>query len=147
MIKEKFNDFPFFGKLLGIDWGKVRCGIAVSDTSQKFVFAREQIDCKQKNLLYEILKIIKEDNIKAVVVGLPLRSDGSFSETANLVIDFAKKLEEKTDIDIFFIDETLTSITASENLSNSKKIKEKLDSESARIILENIISLSKRINK
>lgn len=144
MIKEKFNDFPFFGKLLGIDWGKVRCGIALSDASQKFVFAREQIDCKQKNLLNEILKIIKEDNIKAVVVGLPLRSDGSFSDTTNLVIGFAKKLEEKTDIDIFFIDETLTSFMACENIQNKKKIKEQLDSESARIILENIISLSKR---
>ena len=74
-------------------------------------------------------------------------SDGTDSATTNQVREFADMLAHKTDIPILFVEENLTSMDAQQEIGrlNIKKIKQELDSLSARIILENAISLLKRI--
>ena len=148
MILSKFNDFPRFGRIIGIDWGLRRCGVAISDENRGFVFVRPQITVKtQGELIQNILDTILNEKVLGIVIGLPLYTDGSDSETTKMVREFAKSLSEKTDLPIIFIEENLTSAAAQEEIGRKSisKIKQELDSVSAKIILENAIAVLKRI--
>ena len=145
---KNYKDFPSFGRILGVDWGMRRCGIAISDDSRGFVFVRPQINVKsQIDLIDALLTLIQEDGVVGVVIGLPLRSDGTDSETTIMVRNFANLLSQKTNLPILFVEENLTSVTAQQEMgkTNVTKIKSELDSLSAKIILENAISLLKRV--
>ena len=80
-------------------------------------------------------------------MGLPLHADGSDSDTTKMVREFANSLASKTDLPIIFVEENLTSSAAQEEIGRKSisKIKQELDSVSAKIILENAIALLKRI--
>ena len=148
MILSDFNDFPRFGRIIGIDWGLRRCGVAISDENRGFVFVRPQITVKtQGELIQNILDTILNEKVLGIVIGLPLYTDGSDSETTKMVREFAKSLSEKTDLPIIFIEENLTSAAAQEEIGRKSisKIKQELDSVSAKIILENAIAVLKRI--
>jgi putative Holliday junction resolvase len=148
MILSDYKDFPQVGRTMGIDWGARRCGLAVSDENREFVFARPQVYVKnQQELIDFLLKIIDEEKISGIVVGLPLHLDGSDSDTTKMVRQFSKDLSEKTAIPIIFIEENLTSVAAQEEIGRKSitKIKQELDSVSAKIILENAIALLRRI--
>jgi len=147
MIFNNYKDFPRFGRIIGLDWGARRCGVAVSDLERNFVFVRPQINVKAADeLIDSLLRIFDEEGVVGVVIGLPLRSDGTDSETTRAVRDFAKALADKTDLPILFVEENLTSFSAQQEIGGKdiKKIKNELDSLSAQIILENAISLLKR---
>ncbi len=150
MILKNFKDFPRVGRIIGIDWGAKRVGVAISDATREFVFARPQIlvqrgGCGEKL----VVDLINTENVVGIVIGLPLHADGTESQTTIMVRDFANKLSQLTDLPIAFIDETLTSASAQEQMGRVRicDIKQKLDSESARIILENAISVINRMNK
>ena len=147
MILPDFKVFKPQGRLLGIDWGARRTGVAVSDVSGDFVFARDPIVSKTQDELVEcILKIIDAEKIVGIIIGLPLRTDGSESETTGCVREFANKLATQTSISIVFLDETLSSSAAQEQMGRVRvrDIKERLDSNAARIILENAIAMIRR---
>ena len=148
MILSDYKDFPRSGRILSLDWGLRRCGVAVSDENRGFVFARPQLYIKtQDELIKQILAIINEDKISGIVIGLPLFSDGSDSDTTTLVREFAKILSQNTTLPIIFIEENLTSSAAQEEIGRKSitKIKQELDSVSAKIILENAIAILKRL--
>lgn len=149
MILPDFKAFPKNGRLLGIDWGKRRVGIAVSDETRQFVFARPVMIAldNQKDFAKKIADFAKEEKVVGIVLGLPVRSDGSESDTTLQVRNFANDVSEFTDLPICFIDETLTSISAQEQMGKVRvrQIKESLDSESAKLILENAISVLQRL--
>ncbi len=148
MILSDYKDFPHTGRIIGFDWGARRCGVAVSDENRDFVFIRPQINVKNSDeLLLKIIDLINEERPIGLVFGLPLYSDGTDSDTTKQVREFVEKLSLKTDLPIIFIEENLTSATAQEEIGrfNMNKIKTELDSMSARVILENAISLLKRI--
>ncbi|HIU65377.1 MAG TPA: Holliday junction resolvase RuvX [Candidatus Enterousia avicola] len=149
MILPDFNDFPRKGRLLGIDWGARRTGVAVSDENRDFVFARPAIVFANGDLSIarQIADVANEEKVVGIVIGLPVYSDGSESETTKTVRLCATELCTYTDLPIAFIDETLTSMSAQESMGKIRvsDIKTKLDSESARIILENAISIIKRL--
>jgi len=147
MILQNYKDFPRIGHIIGLDWGARRCGVAVSDEKRSFVFERPQINVKNQNELVDcITELINDEKISGVVIGLPLHADGTDSETTKQVRDFAELLSDKIDLPILFIEENLTSTMAEQEIGhkNMFKMKQKLDSVSARIILENAISLLKR---
>ena len=147
MIFDNYKDFPRVGRIIGLDWGARRCGVAVSDETREFVFVRPQINVKtDEELINKLLQMFLNENIVGIVIGLPLRSDGTDSETTVAVRTFAKSLSEKTDLPILFTEENLTSYTAQQEIGGTdiNTIKTELDSLSARIILENAISLLKR---
>ncbi len=148
MILSDYKDFPRNGRILSLDWGLRRCGVAVSDENRNFVFVRPQLYIKtQDELIQNVLGIIAEDKISGIVIGLPLYSDGTDSDTTKMVREFAKILSNNTDLPIIFIEENLTSATAQEEIGRKSitKIKQELDSVSAKIILENAISMLRRI--
>lgn len=149
MILQDFKVFPKRGRLLGIDWGAVRAGVAISDESQEFIFARPAIILKSSNqdsLAEQIANIAEKEKVAGIVMGLPIRLDGTESDTTQLVRKCAEEISFYTDIPIIFIDETLTSFSAQEQMGKLKiaELKQKLDSQSAKIILENAIDLIKR---
>ncbi len=147
MILQNYKDFPRSGRILGLDWGARRCGVAVSDEKRDFVFIRPQINIKNQNeLLDAVLRLISEEKAVGLVMGLPLYADGTDSETTKTVREFANMLAIKTDLPIIFIEENLTSATAEQEIGhkNMSKMKQTLDSVSARIILENAIAMLNR---
>ncbi|MCQ2599140.1 MAG: Holliday junction resolvase RuvX [Alphaproteobacteria bacterium] len=149
MILKNFKDFPRVGRIIGIDWGAKRIGVAVSDATREFVFSRPQIVINRGDFLEKIIAdLIVGENVVGIVIGLPLYTDGTESQTTEAVREFADKLSKLTQLPIVFIDETLTSTVAQEQMGRVrvKDIKQKLDSESARVILENAISMINRAN-
>lgn len=147
MILGDFKVFPRIGRLIGIDWGARRTGIAISDETRKFVFARDPIVMKKSDeLVNKILNLVRAEKIVGIVIGLPLRMDGTESETTGRVRAFADVLATATDTPIIFIDETLSSTAAQEEMGRVRvrDIKEKLDSNAARLILENAIAMMAR---
>jgi len=148
MILSDYKDFPRKGRIISLDWGLRRCGVAVSDENRDFAFTRPQLYISsQEELIQKVLDIIDKDKISGVVVGLPLYSDGSESDTTKMVREFANSLAKNTDLPIVFVEENLTSAAAQEEIGRKSiaKIKSELDSVSAKIILENAIAMLKRI--
>ncbi|MDZ7798076.1 MAG: Holliday junction resolvase RuvX [Patescibacteria group bacterium] len=131
-------------KLLGIDYGKKRIGLAVSDEEEKFSFARETLENKSKiNIFDELQKYCIEEEIKKIIIGLPLNMKGQASEWTEEVKKFKKNLENKLNIPCQFQDERMTS-RLSHNLFQNKKVsqkvsKNKINEQSARIILQDYI--------
>ena len=148
MILSDYKDFPRAGRIISLDWGLRRCGVAVSDESREFTFTRPQLYIKsQPELIQKVRGIISEEKIVGIVIGLPLFSDGSESDTTKMVREFADSLVKNTDLPIIFVEENLTSSAAQEEIGRKSisKIKSELDSVSAKIILENAIAILKRI--
>ncbi len=148
MILPDFKGFPRTGRILGVDWGLSRIGVAVSDPNRDFVFVRPVINVARgaDNHADIVAKIVCDENVVGIVVGLPIHNDGTESDTTKLVRDFVNKLVAKTDLPICMIEENLTSVAAQESMGRVRvrDIKQKLDSESARVILENAIAIIKR---
>ncbi|MBR1379983.1 MAG: Holliday junction resolvase RuvX [Alphaproteobacteria bacterium] len=145
MILPDFKAFPRIGRIICVDWGARRVGVAVSDPGRGFVFARPVVSGGD-DLPTRIAKIATDECAVGIIIGLPLRTDGSESDTTAHVREFANALANVTDLPIAFIDETLSSNAAMETIGRATyhNIKEKLDSESARVILENAISMIRR---
>ena len=148
MILPDFKAFPHSGRLLGIDWGLRRIGVAVSDAGHDFVFVRPVVVVPRgaDNHANLIADIAKKESVVGIVVGIPLYSDGSDSDTTKMVRMFIDALAKVTDLPICTIEENLTSAAAQENMGrvSVSKLKENLDSESARVILENAIAMINR---
>jgi len=120
-------------------------GIAISTPGQEFVFAHPQIaNSKEQIAIEKIVEIINSEKIVGIVVGLPLRLDGTESKTTAMVREFADALAGQIALPIILIDESLTSAEAEEGMKDEGRGMKNLDSESARIILENAISVIRR---
>ncbi len=148
MILPDFKAFPRAGRILGIDWGLRRIGVAVSDPSRDFVFVRDVISVPRgaNNHADLVADVVRTENVVGIVVGLPVRSDGTETETTKQVRDFVNVLAGHVELPICMIEENLTSVAAQENMGRVRvrDLKEKLDSESARVILENAIAIINR---
>ena len=131
-------------RLLGIDPGKKRVGLAISD-EDKLVSTPLKTIIKKNNsdLVKEIKEIIGENNIKGIIVGNPINMDGSKGFSAQSANDFAKHLSNNVSIPIAMWDERLSSEGAfnlSRNLDvNTSKKVEKLDQNAASFILQGAI--------
>jgi len=143
-IDELKTNIEINSRLLGIDPGKKNIGIAICD-EKKVIATPLKIIKKNKFqiLLKEIQDIIKENNIKGVVIGNPINMDGSLGRSAQSSMDFANNLSKNVTIPITLWDERLSSEAAfkmTKELSTnvSKKIKN-LDKNSAAFILQGAI--------
>ena len=148
MILPDFKAFPRAGRILGIDWGLRRIGVAVSSPMRDFVFVRDVIVMSHgaDNHADLVVDMAARENVVGIIVGVPVRGDGTESDTTKMVRDFVAKLATKTDLPICMIEENLTSSAAQESMGRVRvrDLKEKLDSESARVILENAIAMINR---
>ena len=136
-------------RLLGIDPGKKRVGLAISD-EDKLVSTPLKTIIKKNNsdLVKEIKKIIEENNIKGIVVVNPINMDGSKGPSAQSANDFAKYLSNNISIPVTMWDERLSSeaafnLSSNLDINTSKKV-EKLDQNAASFILQGAIDYIKR---
>lgn len=129
------------GSILAIDYGLKKIGLAVSDKSRSFTFPYGVIENKNFNyVVLELQRIVEEKEIDLILIGMPFNMDNTKGEMALKVDKFIDGLKKKLAIDIQVVDERLSSFAAEENLKESslsaKKIKKYVDSEAARLILE-----------
>tara|TARA_Y100000588_G_scaffold315495_1_gene343610 strand:- start:52 stop:507 length:456 start_codon:yes stop_codon:yes gene_type:complete len=136
-------------RLLGIDPGKKRVGLAISD-EDKLVSTPLKTIIKKNNsdLVKEIKEIIGENNIKGIVVGNPINMDGSKGPSAQSANDFAKYLSNNISIPVTMWDERLSSeaafnLSSNLDINTSKKV-EKLDQNAASFILQGAIDYIRR---
>ena len=91
-------------RILAIDYGKKKCGIAISDKNNKIAIPYGII--KSENLFKELKKIIEE---KDIVLGLPLSLSGREIELTKEVYEIKRKIESMFKIEVILIDERMTS--------------------------------------
>lgn len=93
-------------RYLGIDYGRKRIGIAISDEDGQIAFPKETVS---EQAIVRIKKIIKEEGIRKVVIGLPKMPDGRETEETHEVRAFADKLRKSVKIPVVFEDELFTT--------------------------------------
>lgn len=130
-------------KIMALDIGKKRIGVALSDFLHIIATGNCVIDRKPEDISVEkIKKIASENKVKKIVIGVPINMDGTQGSQAKDCINFSKNFQDA--FEIIFEDERLTSEQAEENLRDRKidfkKNKGLIDIESACIILEQYLS-------
>ena len=136
-------------RLLGIDPGKKRVGLAISDEDKLVSTPLKTIVKKNNsNFINEIKEIIVENNIKGIIVGNPINMDGSRGPSAQSANDFAKYLSNNVSVLITMWDERLSSegafnLSSNLDVNTSKKV-EKLDQNAASFILQGAIDYIRR---
>ena len=140
-IKEFKKKLDKKSRLMGIDPGRKRIGVAISDENKIIATPYTTlIKNKYSEFLKEIVKIFNENQIKGIVVGNPINMDGSTGQSSQSAKDLAINLSKDVTENVTLWDERLSSQGAF-NLSNdlasntSKKIS-KLDENSAQFILQ-----------
>lgn len=130
-------------KALGIDFGLKRVGLALMDEVALLAYPVDAIKRSSRQQLFDdLLEIMDKESVTKVAVGLPLGMNGQDTETTRQVRNFAEGLMRRVgeSITVELVDERLTSMEAEERLREtgvkSKKMKGKLDSQAAVIILE-----------
>jgi putative Holliday junction resolvase len=108
-------------RLLGIDYGLKRIGLAVSD--KELVLPFKTLKVKDRGqALGEIAVICQEEGVDKIVLGLPLRLDGRLSKMARRVKKFGKALAGLTGLDVVYSEEQLTTKAASRLLRGEKPV-------------------------
>lgn len=132
-------------RILGIDYGDARVGVAVSDALGMTAQGVGTIkNTGAKKLLEELSKVIDEYSPEKIVIGLPKNMDGTEGFRAEATYKFADKLKEIYGGEIIFKDERLTTVGATRFLNETntrgKKRKGVLDTVSACLILEGYLN-------
>lgn len=128
-------------RYLGVDYGKERVGIAVSDETQTMARPLEVLPIKPfRKFLGAMKRLIREQEVSCIVVGVPRNMDGSYGPSAEAARDFATRLRETLTVPVETFDERLTTVQASKSLreagKDARKQKNQIDSAAAQIILQ-----------
>lgn len=131
---------PTTGRLLGIDFGTVRVGIAICDESQSIASPLETYNRRTDALDTQYFqKLVTDHQVVGVVVGLPLHMSGDESAKSAEARQYGNWLQSVTGIPVSWVDERYSTAFAREMLSGSnlstKKRKERLDKVAAQAIL------------
>lgn len=132
------------GQILAVDYGKVRCGLAATDDMQ--IIASGLPTVETKVLPVFLKKYFSENNVEAIVVGLPTDLKGNLSEVETDILKFIEEFrKEFPEVQVHRLDERFTSKMASFFISQSGKNKKQrqdkglIDKVSATIILQNFL--------
>ncbi len=136
-------------KIMGIDYGDARTGVALSDLLCSIVGTTTVIHSRNMDkTLAELSKIVQDNNVGEIVVGLPKNMDGTEGVRAELCREFADKLREITGLPVMMWDERRTTVEAHNILSqhnyHGKKRKDTVDAVAASLILEGYLNFRKR---
>ena len=140
-LKDKLADNA---RLIGLDLGAKRIGVAICDNKRKIATPFRTIEyTNMEHLLKELKIIIKENNIFAIIVGNPINMDGSFGRSAQSINDKAKIIEKELNLMIAMWDERL-STSGAFNISSNLDIKfpdrkKNIDEKAAAFILQGAI--------
>ena len=140
-INEFKNKLSSGSRLLGIDLGTKRIGIAISDYNQKIATPLQTLNkSRQDKLIDELESIIAEYDIKGIIIGNPINMDGTYGKSSQSVKDIAINISNKIDIPVSLWDERLSTVGAF-NLSseldiNVSKREKDIDKFAAAFILQ-----------
>ena len=136
-------------KIMAIDYGDARTGIAVSDLLCSIVGSTTVIHSRNsEKTVAEIQKLVRENGVTEIVLGLPKNMDGTEGVRAELCREFGKTLEEATGLPVKMWDERRTTVEAHNILSqhnyHGKKRKNTVDAVAASLILEGYLAFRGR---
>lgn len=132
------------GKLLGVDFGDKRTGLAISNDGQTIASGVTQISVGGMQKTAEaVAKVAAERGVLGIVVGLPVNMDGSHGPRAQHAEKFGRILQGLVDVPVAMLDERMTTMAASRYLNETdtrgQKRKSVIDTLSAEIILQNAL--------
>ena len=138
-----------FMKIMGIDYGDARTGIAISDMLCSIVGTTTVIHSRgREKTLAEIKRLVQENQVGEIVMGLPKNMNGTEGPRAELCREFAALVEETTGLKVNLWDERRTTVEAHNILSqhnyHGKKRKDTVDAVAAALILEGYLAFRKR---
>ena len=136
-------------KIMGIDYGDARTGVAISDLLCSIVGTTTVLPSRNtEKLLMDIVRLVKENQVGEIVVGLPKNMDGTEGSRAQLCREFARLVQEATGVPVTMWDERRTTVEAHNILSahnyHGKKRKETVDAVAASLILEGYLAFRNR---
>lgn len=136
-------------KIMGIDYGDARTGIAVSDLLCTIVGSTTVIHSRNdEKTIAKICELIQQNQVGEIVLGLPKNMNGTEGPRAELCREFAKKLEAATGLSVTMWDERRTTVEAHNILSqhnyHGKKRKDTVDAVAASLILEGYLNFRGR---
>ena len=140
-IDEFKNKLSSGSRILGIDLGTKRIGIAISDYNQKIATPLQTLDkSKQGKLIDELESIIAEYDIRGIIIGNPINMDGTYGKSSQSAKDIAINISNNIDIPVSLWDERLSTVGAF-NLSseldiNVSKREKDIDKFAAAFILQ-----------
>ena len=136
-------------RIMGVDFGDARTGIAVSDLLCSLVGTTMVIHSRNtEKTIVQICTMVKDSDVGEIVVGLPKNMDGSEGSRAELCREFAQRLGEATGLPVHLWDERRTTVEAHNILSqhnyHGKKRKNTVDAVAASLILEGYLAFRGR---
>ena len=136
-------------RIMGIDYGDARTGVAISDLLCSIVGATCVVPSRNtEKAVADIVKLAKDSDVGKIVVGLPKNMDGTEGPRAELCREFAQKLREATGLEVAMWDERRTTVEAHNILSqhnyHGKKRKNTVDAVAASLILEGYLAYLRR---
>lgn len=136
-------------KIMGIDYGDARTGVAISDLLCSIVGSTTVVPSRNhEKLMANLLRLIRENGVTEVVVGLPKNMDGTEGNRAELCRAFARELQEACGLPVSMWDERRTTVEAHNILSahnyHGQKRKNTVDAVAASLILEGYLAYRKR---
>lgn len=136
-------------KIMGIDYGDARTGVAISDLLCSIVGQTCVVPSRNTDkAVADIVRLARENGVGEIVVGLPKNMDGTEGARAELCWAFARRLEEETGLTVAMWDERRTTVEAHNILSqhnyHGQKRKNTVDAVAASLILEGYLAFRKR---
>lgn len=136
-------------RVMGIDYGDARTGVAISDLLCTIVGTTTVIHSRNtEKTLAELQRLVKENDVGEIAMGLPKNMDGTEGARAQLCREFALAVENATGIKVTMWDERRTTVEAHNILSahnyHGKKRKDTVDAVAASLILEGYLAFRRR---
>lgn len=136
-------------RIMGIDYGDARTGVAISDLLCSIVGSTTVIPSRNREkAVADIVRLAKENDVGEIVVGLPRNMDGTEGERAQLCREFGNVLHESTGLSVKMWDERRTTVEAHNILSqhnyHGQKRKNTVDAVAASLILEGYLAFRGR---
>jgi len=137
-------------RVLGIDWGEARVGLAVSDETGT-IASPYRVVPNDDELFPTLIRAVAEVGAMEIIIGYPLTLTGQEGPAADIVHEFAVQLQQRVAVPLKFVDERLTTKAAEQAMreagASAKKIKKTADAAAAAVILQTYLDLRKREKK
>ena len=98
------------GRILALDYGRTKIGLAMADAKARIAEPFDTMERINRNEdMRRLRELVRDEKVKQIVVGLPLRLDGTLSEMAEEVTGFAERVRKQVGVPVELVDERLTS--------------------------------------
>lgn len=131
-------------RLLGLDWGRARVGVAIADELGWYAHPRGTLAPEPAAAFAEqLVALCKQEGVTGIVIGLPLDMKGGEGASARAVRSFAQRVADATGLEVELVDERWSSKQAERDLAssgkNAKQIRGLVDAASAAAVLQSVL--------